>query len=383
MSGLYGLYAYDRSEAVKLVSPAIFRTLKHSVFGMLLIFLIFSSFIGIGSAAVYQLPDTTTDQGMVGYRVENQYSQNQYYLFGLEIPFIGKISTLPFLGGYGSDSANVDHSNTTYFVSYDYCEFNSAVTDAIGEVSFKIDLPESDDFNTYILPVKFTTNDTSQQFYLKIYQHYLSSYTKEYVISVCDGNQSAFLNKTIYPLAAGSPLYITFGNEKIKINRVNSVSDVIDIYDNETGSASTDLSYSFCNNLQFDISGYPYPAQCNFKVYDGYEFTKTYDSIPMKIYWLINQVIPDNNQNMYYFFRAVDTVWSTSLSIILLCFSMPFMWLFFAGICGLCTCVLRGSLTSGVPAGIKTFISVSLIPVKLMGFILEMIARLITAIKPI
>jgi hypothetical protein len=348
---------------------------------MLLLFLI-CSLAGIGSAAVYQLPDTTTDQGMIGYRVENQYSQYQYYLFGLEIPFIGKISNLPFLGGYGSDAASVDHSNTTYYVSYEYCEFNSAGSDAVGEVSFKIDLPDNDDFNAYILPVKFTTNVTSQQFYVKVFQQYVN-YKKEYVISVCDENQSAFLNKTINPLAAGSPLYITFGNEKIKINRINSVSDVIDLYDNETGSASADLSYSFCDNLQFDISGYPYPAQCNFKVYDGYEFTKTYDSIPMKIYWLINQVIPDNNQNMYYFFKAVDTVWSTSLSIILLCFSMPFMWLFFAGICGLCTCVLRGSLTSGIPSGIKTFISVAIIPVKLMRFILEMIARLITAIKPI
>ena len=62
---------------------------------------------------------------------------------------------------------------------------------------------------------------------------------------------------------------------------------------------------------------------------------------------------------------------------------MPFMWLFFAGVCGLATCVIRGSLTAGIPAGIKTFISVSLIPVKIMRFILEMIARLVTAIKPI
>lgn len=378
MPGLYGLYAYDRSEAVKLISPAIFRTLKHSIFGMLLIFLI-CSLAGIGSAAVYQLPDTTQDMGMKAYKVDNQYSSSW-----------GGI-VLPFIGGYGEDANQTGlfgvqgssiGTGYTYYTVNDASEFYAYQNDVIGSVSFKFNLPSGYKYNnSYLMPVSFTSDNSTYQYYIKVTSP--GDYGTHYFIEVLDSSQTSLVNNSVTKLGSSSPAYVTFEDNGVKITHVNKLTGILTLWETETGSATAEIPYSYCNVLGMDISGYPFPVEVTFKDLDHFETTKTYDSIPMKIYWLINQVIPDNNQNMYYFFKAVDTVWSTSLSIILLCFSMPFMWLFFAGICGLCTCVLRGSLTSGIPSGIKTFISVAIIPVKLMRFILEMIARLITAIKPI
>lgn len=325
-----------------------------------------------GFAAVYQLPDTTTDTGVIAYHLDNQYSSSWDGI------------VLPFIGGFGekANQTGLLGTDSKYYTLSDASEFYTTDSDVIGSVSFKFNLPSGVDFNnSYIMPVAFKTDNSSYQYYIKVTNP--GSFGTSYLIEILDGNQNSIVNTSVFKLGSSSPAYVTFENNGVKITHVNKLTGILTIWETETGSASAEIPYSYCDILGLDISGYPFPCEVNMKVLDNFETTKTYDSIPMAIYWLIAQVVPDNNQNMYYFFKAVDTVWSTSLTIIMICFSMPFMWLFFAGICGLCTVVIRGSLTSGIPAGIRTFISVSMMPVKLMGFILEMVARLITAIKPI
>lgn len=332
-------------------------------------------------ASVYQLPDTTTDMGMKAYKVDNQYSSEWG---GLVLPFIGgfgeKANQTGLLGVPGSSLG----TGYTYYTVYDASDFYSYSGDLIGEASFKFKLPYGMNAGgSYIMPVTFSNENETSQFYIKV-SCPGTSLMNHYLIEVLDENQNSIVNTSVAQLGSSTPAYVTFGNNAIKITHVNAFAGIISIFtETSYGSASVEAPYSYCTKMSFDISGYPYPVECTFKDYDNYETTKTFDSIPMKIYWLITQIIPDNNQSLYYFFKAVDTIWSTSLSIIIICFSMPFMWLFFAGLCGLTTCVIRGSLKSGLPAGIQTFISVSLIPVKLMSFILEMVARLITAIKPL
>ena len=325
-----------------------------------------------GLAAVYQLPDTLADRGAEAYKIDNQYSSSWGGII------------LPFIGGFGekANQTGVLGSGYHYYTVSDASEFYATDSDVIGSVSFKFNLPSGIDFNnSYIMPVAFSADNSTYQYYIKITNP--GTFGTSYLIEVLDGSQNSIVNTSVMKLGSSSPAYVTFEDNGVKITHVNKLTGILTIWETETGSASAEIPYSYCSKMSLDISGYPFPVEVTMKVLDSFETTKTYDSIPLAIYWLITQFIPDNNQSLYYFFKAVDTVWSTSLSIIVICFSMPFMWLFFAGICGLATCVIRGSLTSGIPAGIKTFISVSLIPVKLMRFILEMVARLITAIKPI
>lgn len=325
-----------------------------------------------GLAAVYQLPDTLTDTGVEVYKIDNQYSSSWTGL------------VLPFIGGFG-EKANQTGSllpSYHYYTVSDASEFHAVETDVIGPVSFKFKLPSGyPTDNNYIMPVAFESDNTVYQYYIKVVTP--GDFGTQYLIEVLDSDQKSVVNTTVLKLGSSSPAYVTFEDNGVKITHVNTLTGLLTIWETETGSASAEIPYSYCSKMSLDISGYPFPAEVTMKVMDVFETTKVYDSLVMKVYLLITQIIPDNNQNLYYFFKAVDTVWGLSLSIIVLCFSMPFMWLFFAGICGLCTVVLRGSLSSGIPAGIKTFISVSLVPVKLVGSILEMVARLITAIKPL
>lgn len=328
---------------------------------------------GPGSAAVYQLPDVSQDTGVKTFHVCNQYADKWEGI------------VLPFIGGFGDKANNSGmYTEMQYYTVYEDSEFVASATDVIGSVSVKFKLPYGYDYeNAYVMPISFKTENDTSQFYIRVTVPG-TTYMNHYLIEVLDENQTSIVNTTVAKLGSSSPAYVTFEDNKVKITHVNTLTGLgIIIWESSEGSASVDIPYTYCKDMYCDISGYGFPVDINMKVLDGFETTKTYESIPMIIYWLVVQVVPDNNQNLYYFFKAVDSIWSVSLGIILLCFSMPFMWLFFAGICGLCTVVIRGSLTSGIPAGIKTFISVSMIPVKLIGFILEMIARLITAIKPI
>lgn len=328
---------------------------------------------GLSSAAVYQLPDVSTDTGVKTFHVCNQYANDWPGL------------VLPFIGGFGEKANNSGmYTEMQYYTVTEGSDFVASATDVIGSVSVKIKLPFGYNYdNAYVMPIAFKSQNDTSQFYIRVTVPG-TTYMNHYLIEVLDENQTSIVNTTVAKLGSSSPAYVTFEDNKVKLTHVNTLTGLgFILWESSEGSASVEIPYTYCSDMSCDISGYAFPVDINMKVMDAFETTKTYDSIPMIIYWLVVQVVPDNNQNLYYFFKAVDSIWSVSLGIILLCFSMPFMWLFFAGICGLCTVVIRGSLTSGIPAGIKTFISVSMIPVKLIGFILEMIARLITAIKPI
>jgi hypothetical protein len=323
------------------------------------------------SAGVYQIPDVTTDQGFITVTVDNQYANNWNGII------------LPFIGGFGKEASEQSGiKDNSYYVVSESSDFYTAATDCIGQITFKFNLQKEGDLSTYLIPIKFETNNTSSQYYVRITQP-ATNFMNQYMIELLNSEQTSLLNTTVAQLGSNSPAYVTFGDNKVKITHVNTLTGILTLWETETGSGVIELPYSYCEKVSMDISGYPYPIECKMKVLDSFEIEKTYDSFPLKIYWLITQIVPDNNQSLYYLFQAVDKIWSLSMGIILLSVSMPCMWLFFAVVCGLGSVVMKGNLNSGIPAGIRTTIKVTIIPAKLVKILIDILAKILTAIKPV
>jgi hypothetical protein len=345
------------------------------------------------SAESFQIPDVSVDQGIKVFTAGNNHATSDVLLtIPGWVPLIGDmdIINLPFIGSYGkegTENQGLGKSNNTYFSVTEKASFNTEVTDAIGKVNFKFILPGDKDSNSYFIPINFTTNATSIDCYIKIERVNTDEYTNGFKLSILNESQSELCNRSFSGVFSDDTCYIDFENSKVRIvspgDKITGLNPLVDSDILNLDSGTRDYIYNTCKILTFDIATYPYPAQCAFTVMDRFELEKEYDSIIMKIYSLITKIVADKNQNLYYLFRAADSLWSITIALIIMCFSMPFMWLCFAGICGLCSCVFRGNIKSGIPAGIRTFVNVCLIPVKLIQVIIDLLAKIIQGIKPV
>ena len=71
------------------------------------------------------------------------------------------------------------------------------------------------------------------------------------------------------------------------------------------------------------------------------------------------------------------------LGLVALFVAAPFFYIFFAFVCALTACVLKGNFRTGVPAGIRTFIAVIKVPFLCVKGLWEAVMRAIEILKPI
>jgi hypothetical protein len=106
-------------------------------------------------------------------------------------------------------------------------------------------------------------------------------------------------------------------------------------------------------------------------------------SIIMGVYSVVTIVIPDNNHVLYDFCMLTGTLGDYILVFFGILLSVPFMYLFFAGVCSLAVFVLNGSFRGGTAAGIRTFMKFISFPFNLVKSLWHLLMKIIEAILPI
>lgn len=120
------------------------------------------------------------------------------------------------------------------------------------------------------------------------------------------------------------------------------------------------------------------------QIYDNQEYAEEKDSsFLMGVYWVIESIIGDPDNVLYAYFQVADLYFNWVTGIIVLMVTAPFMYVFFALVCGLFSCILKGSFSGGVSAGISTFIKIMKIPVHIFKMVGSFIYGIIKILKPV
>lgn len=151
-----------------------------------------------------------------------------------------------------------------------------------------------------------------------------------------------------------------------------------------TGNVSGNISgYLPTQSVTMDIHQYPEECRVYLTVLDDFEGQKTYDSFIMSIYWLITQVFPDNHNVLYAYFQVADAYFSFTTWLMIMFISVPFFYVFLAGVLSLTVCVLKGTFKGGIVAGVHTFITIMKWPFSVVQWVFGMIMHVIEVLKPI
>lgn len=249
--------------------------------------------------------------------------------------------------------------------------------DTFNELNFEISVDV--DSGNETIPFSIGKGDKEEEFYLQVNNSdSIGSLLTEVNLSLYSGNG-------VY-LASDKGLALFYEYFQVCINR------------NGIGVNNQDVDYGLMPIFEFPSYVSLLPADrikiniadsnaeilCRMHVYDNAEYAEEDDeSFIMGIYWLIESIIGDSDNVLYAYFQVADLYFNWVTGIIVLMVTAPFMYVFFALVCGLVSCILKGSFTGGVSAGISTFIKVMKIPVHIFKMVGSFIYGIIKILKPV
>lgn len=271
----------------------------------------------------------------------------------------------------GTSILGIDRISTeedTFYLSHD---------DSFNELNFEISV-DVDSANE-IIPFSIGKGDTEEEFYLQV------NTSDSVGTLLTEVNLSLYSGDGVY-LASDKGVALFHEYFQVCINR------------NGIGVNNQDIDYGLMPIFEFPSYVSLLPADritinvadsqaeilCRMHVYDNAEYSEEDDdSFIMGVYWVIESIIGDPNNVLYAYFEVANLYFGWVTGIMFLMISAPFMYVFFALICGLFSCVLKGSFSGGVSAGISTFVKVMKIPVHILKFAASVIYGIIKILKPV
>lgn len=324
-------------------------------------FLLFCFFCLFTSpAAAYEAIALNDSSGLDTYIVGNPYTQD-LLLPSKDLPG----SMLP---PQGPD-----------YIIYEETKFFTAQDDVISEVKINFKVVPSSDKVTHSMPVTFEgANSSSPKTFFINTKWDDSLVFQKYIVTILDENSNVLLSHDSFISGLSNYGTVVFKDNRILIQGFHS--NLL----NMIGSEATNVS-ELTPASAVSFEGYDYPEAwiSGITVKDNFEDTKNYDSMPMRVYWLITRIFPDNNNTIYPFFKVGDMIFTLVTGLIMLFVAAPFFYIFFAMVCGLTACILKGSFRTGIPAGIHAFVAVMKIPYLCVKGLWEVVMRAIEILKPI
>lgn len=312
-------------------------------FLLLLIFL-----ISPANAEIIDLPDSA---GSDVYKIVNEnYGAN-------DLIEIGSTSAI------GVDYLNFQED--TYIVSND---------DTINQISFELSIDSSTGNET--IPFTLSNGETSKEFYIQI--------NRTQALGLAEINCSLYTADGNYLCSdVGYSLFyeyfqVVFNRFGYGISNVDMDYGLMPIYEDPTYNTLIPAK-----SLTVDFSNKAASVLCRLEVYDNQEYSEEDDSsFIMGVYWVIDSVIGDPDNVLYSYFQIADMYFSWVTWVIVIMVTAPFMYVMFAGICGLAAACLAGNFRSGFSAGVRTFIKVMMFPVNIIKMLANMVYGIIKILKP-
>lgn len=312
-------------------------------FLLLLIFL-----IGPANAAFVDLPDS---EGSDVYKIVNEnYGANDLINIG------------------GTSAIGIDYLNfqeDTYIVSND---------DSINQISFELSVDSATGNES--IPFNLSNGETSQDFYIQI--------NRTRIFGLAEINCSLYTADGVYLCSdVGYSLFseyfqVVFNRFGYGISNVDMDYGLMPIYEDPTYNTLVPAQ-----SLKIDLSDTGASVLCRIEVYDNQEYSEEEDSsFIMGVYWVIESIVGDPDNLLYSYFQIADLYFSWVTWVVVIMVTAPFMYVMFAGICGLAAACLAGNFRSGFSAGIRTFVKVMMIPVNIIKLIASMVYGIIKILKP-
>lgn len=262
-------------------------------------------------------------------------------------------------------------------VVYDETQFFATSDDIIDQMDLYFNVNGSDKTD-HLMRFSCSSQDGVKTLFVKTHWE-TESLFDPLVLSVLAENNTVLVSET-YNFPGARKKGIVSINE----NNVFIRSSSLFYFPSLTGNVSGNVSgYLPAESVTMDIHQYPEECRVYLKVLDDFEGQKNYDSFIMSIYWLITQVFPDSHNVLYAYFQIADAYFSAVTWLMLIFVSVPFFYVFLAGVAGLSVCVLKGTFKGGVVAGLNTFISIMKWPFTVVKWVWEMVMRVIEVLKPI
>ncbi|MDQ1254040.1 MAG: hypothetical protein QG646_3254 [Euryarchaeota archaeon] len=268
----------------------------------------------------------------------------------------------------GTSSIGVD------YLSFEEDTYIAANYDTINQISFEMSVDSSTGNET--IPFTLSNGETSQDFVIQI--------NRTQALGLAEINCSLYTADGDYLCSdIGYSLFyeyfqVVFNRFGYGISNNNMDYGLMPIYEDPTYN-----NLIPAKSLTIDLSDTGASVLCRIEVYDNQEYAEEQDSsFIMGVYWVIESVIGDPDNVLYSYFQIADLYFSWVTWVIVIMVTAPFMYVMFAGICGLAAACLAGNFRSGFSAGMRTFVKVMMIPVNIIKMLANMVYGIIEILKP-